>query len=79
MQSYKKSVCSCYVVTSQTTQTQVQKVAPPDPDALVIYLRAGDIFDASVDKVNFDYVQAPCAYLRRVIRDSGLFKVVFAF
>lgn len=47
----------------------------PHPDALVIYLRSGDIFDPTVKNTNFDYVQAPCAYLRKVIHDSGLSRV----
>ena len=47
----------------------------PDNDALVIYLRAGDIFNKSNPYMSASYVQAPCSYLRMVIRDSGLFKV----
>lgn len=70
-------ICSSILICVSLFKATIQ-LAPapgPDPDALVIYLRAGDIFDPTVDHVNPDYVQAPCSYFHKVIHDSGLHKV----
>lgn len=54
---------------------QLDNIRGPDQDALVIFLRAGDIFNKSMEHISPTYVQAPCSFYRRVIHDSGLFKV----
>lgn len=58
-----------------TISMQTNDVPGPDKDALTMYLGAGDMFDPDNTYIHGSYVQAPCSYLRKVIRDSGLVKV----